>query len=334
MKMSLAIVTGGHGGEAEISLKSATEIARELQYRYDVSIVLIQNYKWYAKGEKGYLEVNKNRFDAEYRGLNMSYSCVYIAMHGSPGEDGRLQGYFETLGIPYTGCDVLTSALAFNKQACKKYLESFGVRSAAGVLIRRDQAVDAQSIIATTGLPCFVKPNNSGSSCGITKVKSIEELNPAIEAAFAEGSEVLVEQFIQGREITCGLVKDRGEEIIFPLAEIVSKNEFFDYEAKYNPSLADEIIPAPVPETIAQECRRLSSHIYDVMNCFGIVRIDYIFNETGLYFLEINTIPGQTAESIVPKMAKAMGLSLTDLYENEVLSAIARFDNRKFFGKR
>ncbi len=244
----------------------------------------------------------------------MRFDGVFIAIHGSPGENGLLQGYFEMMGIPYTGCGAFCSALAFNKLACKLFLKNYNIPMAESVMIRKGEKPDPASIIKQTGLPCFVKPNDSGSSFGVTKVKNREELLPAIGTAFRESDEVLVEAFMDGREVACGVVKTKKKSIVLPVTEIISKNEFFDYEAKYTPGRSDEVTPANMAPDLSEKVRMLSSSIYDLLGCRGIVRVDFIIKGDTPYFLEINTIPGMTEESIIPKQSESAGIPLTELY--------------------
>jgi D-alanine-D-alanine ligase len=225
-----------------------------------------------------------------------------------------LQGYFDMMGIPYTSCNAFCSALTFNKQACKLFLKEYKIPMAEAVLIRKGEKLSQKDILKQTGLPCFVKPNNSGSSFGVTKVKLSENLLPAIETAFRESDEVLIEAFMNGREIACGVVKTKNKTVVLPLVEIISKNEFFDYEAKYTPGRSNEVTPADLPASLTSEIQKLSSHIYDLLGCNGIVRVDFIVVENKPCFLEINTVPGMTRESLVPKEAAAAGISLEELY--------------------
>ncbi|NLD63222.1 MAG: ATP-grasp domain-containing protein, partial [Bacteroidales bacterium] len=236
------------------------------------------------------------------------------AIHGNPGENGLLQGYFDMVGIPYTSCDAFVSALTFNKQACKLYLNEYGIPMTGGLLIRKGQKYDAENIVKQTGLPCFVKPNASGSSFGVTKVKEMAGFENAVEQAFAEGHEVLVESFMKGTEVACGVIKTKQGDIVMPVTEVVPKKEFFDYEAKYTEGLSDEITPARMPEELTKRIQELSSEIYDILGCKGIVRVDFIVTEAGPQFLEINTVPGMTPESIIPRQAAVYGISQTDLY--------------------
>jgi D-alanine-D-alanine ligase len=246
-------------------------------------------------------------------------------IHGTPGEDGRLQAYLELMHVPYTSCGVLASSLTFNKHACKAFLNSLGIIFPKGKLIRKGDSVNSKELFAMLGLPCFIKPNNGGSSFGVTKIKSSDELDSALKAAFAEDTEeVLVEEFIEGTEITCGLVKVNEKIIVFPITEIVSKKEFFDVEAKYTAGMSDEITPARISESLRTDCETMSVAIYKSLNCRGIIRIDYIVRDSCLYFLEVNTIPGMSAASIVPKQIDALGtVSIKTLYThliNEVIT--------------
>jgi D-alanine-D-alanine ligase len=312
---TIAIVAGGDSSEFEVSLKSATEVGRVLSSRYMVYIIMIKGTNWYWEDSRGrYHNIDKNDFTLITDEYRIRFDGVFIAIHGTPGENGLLQGYFDMMGIPYTSCSAFCSALTFNKQATKLYLKEYKIRMSEAILIRKGEKIDTESIIKKTGLPCFVKPNDSGSSFGVTKVRQKEDLMPAIEKASGESNEVMVETFMNGREVACGVVKTKNKSLVLPVIEIISKNEFFDYEAKYTPGRSDEVVPAVMPEKITSEIQRLSSHIYDLLGCKGIVRVDFIVVEEKPYFLEINTVPGMTAESLVPKEAAAAGISLEELY--------------------
>jgi len=222
------------------------------------------------------------------------------------------------LKIPYSSCSSFCSALTFNKQACKLFLKEYGISMAKGIQIRKGEKIDLLSITEQIGLPCFVKPNDSGSSFGVTKVKEKEELPAAIETAFKESNEVLIEAFMSGREVACGVVKTKNKTIVLPVTEIISKNEFFDFEAKYIPGHSDEITPADMPLTVTNEIQRISRYVYELLGCNGIVRVDFIVIAEKPFFIEINTVPGMTNESIVPKQAVAAGISLEELYSMSV----------------
>ncbi len=312
---TIAIIAGGNSSEYPVSVRSAQGVATALKGKYETYIINIKGTDWYWEGPKGRLfSIDKNDFTLVLDDQRVRFDAAFISIHGNPGENGLLQGYFDMIGIPYTSCDAFVSALTFNKQACKLYLNEYGIPMTGGLLIRKGQQYDAASIVGQTGLPCFVKPNASGSSFGVTKVKEVEEFSGALEKAFTEGHEVLVESFMKGTEVACGVVKTKQKKIIMPVTEVVPKKEFFDYEAKYTEGLSDEITPARMPEEDTERIQELSSEIYDILGCNGIVRVDFIVTDDGPQFLEINTIPGMTPESIIPRQAAVFGISQTDLY--------------------
>jgi D-alanine-D-alanine ligase len=312
---TIAIVAGGNSSEFEISVKSASEVGKALSSKYSVYIIMIHETNWYWEDDKGrYHNVDKNDFSLITDEYRIRFDAVFIAIHGTPGENGLIQGYFEMMSIPYTSCDPFCSALTFNKQACKLFLKEYKIPMADAIMIRESDKLDPVKIIAQTGLPCFVKPNDSGSSFGVTKVKQKEDLLSAIETAFRESKDVLIEKFMDGREVACGVVKTKKNAIVLPVTEIISKNEFFDYEAKYTPGKSDEITPAEMPALIVNEIHRLSLSIYDLLGCKGIVRVDFIVIGEQPFFLEINTIPGMSEQSLIPKQAAVAGITLEDLY--------------------
>jgi D-alanine-D-alanine ligase len=312
---TIAIVAGGDSPEYEISVKSATGVAAALSETYETYIIIIRGINWYWEDPKGrFHNIDKNDFTLVVDDFHIRFDAVFVAIHGTPGENGLLQGYFEMLKIRFTGCDAFCSALTFNKQACKLFLKEYGIPMADAILIRKDEEVDPSAILKQTGLPCFVKPNDSGSSFGVTKVKKKDELLPAMEKAFRESDEVMIEAFMKGREVACGVLKVKGKTIVLPVTEIISKNEFFDYEAKYTPGKSDEVTPARITAAITDEIQQLSLRVYDLLGCSGIVRVDFIIVNESPNFLEINTIPGMTDESLVPKQALAAGIGLQELY--------------------
>jgi D-alanine-D-alanine ligase len=312
---TIAIVAGGDSSEYEISVKSAVGVAEAIRDRYVVFIINIRGRNWYWEDPKGRLfSIDKNDFSLPLDDSRVRFDAVFVAIHGTPGENGLLQGYLDMTGIPYTSCNAFVSALTFNKQACKLYLNEYGIPMTGGLLIRKGQQYDAARILKETGLPCFVKPNASGSSFGVTKVKKAEDFQEALEKAFAEGEEVLVESFMQGRETACGVIKTKQRKIVMPVTEIIPKKEFFDYEAKYTGGMSDEVTPAAMAEDITSKIQELSSEIYDILGCKGIVRVDFIVTKDGPQFLEINTVPGMTPESILPQQAKVAGIAEADLY--------------------
>jgi D-alanine-D-alanine ligase len=312
---TIAIIAGGNSSEYVVSVKSAAAVAEVLKNRYKTYIVMIRESNWYWEDSKGRAyPIDKNDFSLIVDDKKVRFDAAFIAIHGTPGEDGLLQGYFDMLRIPYTSCGALSSALTFSKQACKAYLHQFGIDMAEAVLIRKGQNFDRSEIIAKTGLPCFVKPDDSGSSFGVSKVKELSKLDAAIEVAFRESNTVLIEAEMKGREVACGIVKTAGREIVFPVTEIISKNEFFDFEAKYTPGMSQEITPAEMPDQTIEQIQTLTSRIYDYLGCRGIVRVDFIVEDGKPRFLEINTIPGMTAESLIPQQATAYGISHEELY--------------------
>lgn len=314
MKKELAVVTGGYSGEKTISVKSADFVKSNIDTSlYNVHVVYIDQEKWVVLDESNEYPVNRHDFSYEKEGVRVSLELVYLILHGDPGENGKLQAYFELLNIPYTSCDSVTSALTFNKFFTNKTVTSLGIKTAASYHLYKKEEYDISTILERTSLPCFVKPNAGGSSIGMSKVNKREELEPAIQRAFVEDDEVLVESFISGRELTCAVIDSRDKMYALPICEIVSKKEFFDFEAKYDPTLADEIIPAQIEDALTQEIENLSVFVYTQLNCKGMVRVDYIWDGTDLYFLEVNSIPGLSGESIVPKMAKAFGWSSNEL---------------------
>lgn len=316
---TIAIAAGGDSSEYGISVKSASEVARVLTGKYNVYIVMIRGINWYWEDSKGrYWNIDKNDFTLNLDDRRIRFDAVFIAIHGTPGENGYLQGYFDILKIPYTSCGAFSSALTFNKHACKLYLKEYGIPMAEALLLRKGESFDPGKILSVSGLPCFVKPNDSGSSYGVSKVKRQEELLPALESAFKESNEALVEAFMNGREVACGVVKTGKRKIVLPVTEIISKNEFFDYEAKYSEGKSDEVTPANMPEEVTDEIQRLSSLISDLLGCKGIVRVDFIVVKDKPLFLEINTVPGMTRESLVPKQAAAAEIPLDELYSSVI----------------
>lgn len=312
---TIGIVAGGDSSEYEVSVNSANEVCKALSKRYITYIIIIRGANWFCEDKKGRAHsIDKNDFSLKTDDIRIRFDAVFVAIHGTPGENGLLQGYFDMLSIPYTSCDTFCSALTFNKQACKMFLKEYDIMMADAILLRTGKSFTSGEIIKRIGLPCFVKPNDSGSSFGVSKVKTTEELLPAIATAFKESEEVLVESYMEGTEVACGVVKTKDRSIVLPVTEIVSKNEFFDYEAKYTPGKSDEITPARLSEEVTGEIQRLSSEIYDLLGCNGIVRIDFIIINDKPWFLEINSVPGMTMESLIPQQARVYGIPLEELY--------------------
>jgi D-alanine-D-alanine ligase len=317
MKKKIALVTGGYSGEAVISYKSATTIEKNIDAdKWDCYKIDINPAGWFyiaADGQK--IPVDKNDFSITVNNTKINFDAVLVGLHGTPGEDGKLQGYFDCLKIPYTSCDAATSALTFNKRYTVAVAAFAGMHVAKSLHLFKNIPVTVDTILKELQLPLFVKPNNGGSSLGISKVKETGELQHALDKAFNEDDQVLVEEFISGREFTIGVFKSKGKIIALPITEIISKNEFFDFEAKYE-GASEEVTPANVAESIAEKVRAEAIRAYSVFNCNGIVRIDFIYNEAdgNPYMLEINTVPGQSAASLVPQQVVAMGWTLKEFY--------------------
>jgi len=315
MKPNIAVVAGGNSSEIVISSKSGENILNALDTgKFTPWLVWLEGKDWFVKkGEEKIAGIDKSDFSFTLQGEKIIFDYAYITIHGTPGEDGILQGYFNLLGIPYSTCNIHSSSLTFNKWYCNHYLKNFDIHIARSLKIGKGEKMDPEMIARTLSLPVFVKPNAGGSSFGISKVVEEARIEPAILKAFEESDEVMIEEFIEGTEYTCGLVKLRNKEYIFPVTEVRPKNEFFDFEAKYTIGATEEITPARLPEKQLKECRELSSRIYDLCNCSGIVRVDYILRGEDFYFLEINTTPGMTETSFIPQQIKAMGESLTQI---------------------
>lgn len=319
MKKNIALVTGGYSGEAVISYKSAATIENNLdRSQYNVYKIDISREGWFYLPETGArIAVDKNDFTVLYNDEKIIFDAVLIALHGTPGEDGKLQGYFDMLQIPYTGCNAATSAITMNKSYATGVAGKSGVSVAASVLLFDHSPVEAKDILQQLQLPLFVKPNSGGSSIGMSKVLEASELQPAIEKAFKEDRQVLVEEMIEGREFTIGVYKSKGEIITLPMTEVKAdaSKVFFDFEAKYE-GKSTEVTPAEVAEEVAEKIRAAARKVYAIFNCRGVIRIDFIYNEaTGAPFmLEVNTIPGQSAASLIPQQVAAAGGNLTDFY--------------------
>ena len=323
MKRTIAIVAGGDSSELPVSLRSAQGIYSFIDpNRYDFYIVEIEHLRWEVSLPDGTkIPVDKNDFSFSVDGNKIKFDFAYITIHGTPGENGLLQGYLDLLKIPYSSCDVFASAVTFNKFACNQYLKGFGVRISESLMLKKGQSVADQEVVEKIGLPCFIKPNEGGSSFGITKVKTSEQIQPAIAKAFGESDEVVIEAFMEGTELTCGCYKTKQKEEVFPITEVVTHNEFFDYDAKYNGQV-DEITPARISEELERRVKLLTSAIYDILGCSGIIRVDYIVTQDNkINLLEVNTTPGMTTTSFIPQQVRAAGLDIkdvmTDIIENK-----------------
>ena len=316
-RLKIALMAGGNSSEREIALQSAAQIYAALDpCKYAITVVDVNGRSWSYTDQEGVRrEVDKNDFSYWVDGALQRFDYALILIHGTPGEDGRLQGYLDMMEIPYSSCSMTSSVITFDKMTTKRTLAG-RVNLAREVFLRRGEAYDGEAIIRELGLPLFVKPNASGSSFGVTKVKAVEELNAAVELAFTESDEILIEECITGREMGCGVMIVGGKEYLFPITEIVAKNDFFDYEAKYTAGMSDEITPADISDEVKAELNRMTLAAYKGCRCSGVVRVDFIVTAEGKpYFIELNSIPGMSGGSIVPKQAREMGMSLGELYD-------------------
>ncbi len=328
MKRVIAFVTGGYSGEAEVSYKSAITIEAAIDTSiYDVYRIDITPPEWFYLAKDGSkIQVDKNDFSLLVEGKKIVFDAVLIGIHGTPGEDGKLQGYFDLMNLPYTTCDAATSALTFNKRYTVAVAAFAGIHVSHSKHLFKQDNPDAFELAENLTMPVFVKPNNGGSSIGMSKVNRKEDLGAAIQKAFQEDDQVLVEEFVSGREFTVGVFRKGKEIVVLPLTEVSTSKEFFDFEAKYTPGFTEETTPAKVDEAIAGKIRDTAKKIYQVFNCNGVVRIDMIYNEAKgePYMLEINTVPGQTAASIVPQQVRAKGWTLKQFYSALIEDALAR----------
>ena len=325
-KRTIAIVCGGDSSEHDVSIRSAQGIHSFFdKERYNVYIVEMKGTDWQVQLPDGTTaRINMNDFSFKENGKTRFFDYAYITIHGTPGENGILQGYFDLIHLPYSTSDVLVEAMTFNKFVLNNYLRGYGVKVAESVLVHRDQAtkIKKKEIIEKLGMPLFVKPANDGSSFGVSKVTKPDRLAAALRVAMMESDEVMIESFLEGTEITVGCYKTKDKSVVFPVTEVVTKNEFFDYDAKYNGQV-EEITPARIPAEQAERAQKLTSAIYDILHCNGIIRIDYIISPAGdITMLEINTTPGMTPTSFIPQQVKAAGLKmsdvLSDIIENQL----------------
>lgn len=318
MKKKIALLTGGYSREAEISYQSVITVNNNIdRNKFDVYLIDITPEGWFYKNEKEEnISIDKNDFSLMLDNNKINFDGALMCIHGTPGEDGKLQGYFDCIGLPYTTCDATTSALTFNKRYTVAVAAFAGINVARSLHIFRNDVINEEDIFRKLKFPVFVKPNNGGSSIGMSKInKPSEEIGIALQKALDEDDQILIEEFIEGREFTIGVFKTKGEIITLPVTEIKSKKDFFDFEAKYK-GMSEEITPAQANDSIIEKVQTAARKIYSVLNCRGIVRIDFIYNEEKgePYMLEVNTVPGQSAASIVPQQVKAMGWTLEQFY--------------------
>ncbi len=312
---NIALLAGGNSSEREIALQSAAQVADAFdRERYNVWLIDVYGRRFtYREGGVEY-DMDLNDFSLTIGDKRVEFDFAYIMIHGTPGEDGHIQGYLEMMGVPFSSCDMVSSVVTFDKMTTKRAVADTGVRLAKGILLRESDWVAPDAIVAELGLPLFVKPNASGSSCGVTKVKSADELPEAVFKAFDESPEVLIEECIVGREMACGVLVTAEREYLFPITEIVAKNEFFDYEAKYTAGMSDEITPADIAPEVAEKLHEMTLAAYKACRCKGLARVDFIVTPEGEpYLIEINTIPGMSGGSIVPKQIREAGMTMTEV---------------------
>jgi D-alanine-D-alanine ligase len=318
--MHIALIYGGYSGEAGISKKSAMNILPYFDTSHKIYLIEISKSGWFY--EPDHVPVDKNDFSIQINGGKIRFDVAYIMVHGTPGEDGILQAYFDMVGIPYTTSSSYVSMLTFHKYYATLLAKALGVKVAESLYFPSKNEINIEKIVSTLGLPVFVKPATSGSSIGMSKVKKREEMSLAIEKAFEVSGEVLIEKALQGIEVTCGAFREKDYVHILPPTLIKSKKEFFDYEAKYTSNLSEEITPAPIEKHYIQKIQETTGFLYDKFRCKGVVRIDYILQDGELYFLEINTVPGMSEASIIPKQLQVYGLSLTEMLEKIIREAL------------
>ncbi len=321
---NVAIIAGGDSGEYEVSINSANEVYKHLNKKvYNPYLIIIKGQEWYYLDEESEsFEIDKADFSLKLNDEHIKFDVIFNVIHGTPGENGIIQGYFDLLKIPYTSCGLAASSLTFNKGYCNGVVRSLGVNIANSIHLIKKTPFNLEAIGNELGFPVFVKPANGGSSVATSKVNEMSELKAAIDLAYTADDEILIEQFIKGREIDCGAFNYKGKMMIFPITEIISKKEFFDYEAKYTAGMADEITPAQIPDSVEIECKAISSELYQKLNCKGVVRFDYIFTDEAVFFLEVNTVPGLSEASIIPQQATEMGIDMEQLFEMMIEDAL------------
>lgn len=327
MKRTVAIIAGGDSSEHEVSMNSAKGIYSFIdKEKYNLYIVELSKKAWEAVLADGTRsKIDKNDFSFMDGDKKVKPDFAYITIHGTPGENGILQGYFELLDIPYSTCDVLVSAMTFSKFTLNQYLKGFGIRVAESMLVNKRFGIEDKDVIEKIGLPCFIKPNASGSSFGVTKVKTADQIQPALKAAFAESDDVMIEAFMDGIELANGCYKTKNKSVVFPITEVVSNNEFFDYNAKYKGEVT-EITPARLSPELTERVKKLTSAVYDILGCKGIVRVDYIITEgEKINMLEINTTPGMTSTSFIPQQVKAAGLDIKDVMTDIIEEGLEKY---------
>lgn len=322
---NIAIIMGGYSSEYKISLISGNVVYQYLdKTKFNGFRIHIFKEKWvYVDENEAEFPIDKNDFSTTANGTKITFDCVFNAIHGTPGEDGLMQAYFELIGMPQTSCGFYQAGLTFNKRDLLSVLKPYGIKTATSYYLNKGEHIDTDEIVKKVGLPCFVKPNKAGSSFGISKVKTANELPIAIEVAYQEDDEVIIESFLDGTEVSVGVINYQGKTTVLPLTEIVSENDFFDYEAKYH-GKSQEITPARISEELTQKVGDIAKYAYDILKMKGFTRSEFILVDGEPYMLEMNTIPGLTTESLIPQQAKAAGISLEDLFTNAIELALKK----------
>lgn len=318
----IAVVCGGYSGESVVSYRSASMVMNNIdRERYEPTKVIITREKWIAEIDGAEVQVDKNDFSVVTKTGKLTFDGVFMIIHGTPGEDGLMQGYFQMLNIPFTTGQVQNMALTFNKKQTTRTLSAMGYQTAKSTTLKRLESYSASFVVQSVGLPCFVKPNCGGSSIGTSRVNKVEDLHIALDKAFAEDHQVIIEEFIEGTEVTCGVIVINGVVTALPITEIVSKKEFFDFEAKYQ-GASEEITPARLEQSVYTQVQRYSEDIYRKLDCNGMIRIDYLIRKSEIFVVEVNTVPGFSEASIIPQQAAAIGMSKTELITTVIESSL------------
>ena len=321
MKPTIAIIEGGYSHEKVISLKSAATVFENIDLeKYTPIKVRIDEEGWVAFINENKTPINRDDFSVTINNEKIKFDFAFIVIHGTPGEDGKLQAYFDMIGLPYSTCNHLAATLTFNKYVCNQFLKSLGITVANAILVRKNEIVESEKILKTVGLPCFVKPADGGSSFGVSKVKAIGELLPAIQKAQEHGTEVLVETFMKGREFTNGVYLSENGIKVLPITEIITQNEFFDFEAKYLGE-SQEITPAAIDAEMTNRIKQITNKVYQILGLKGMCRVDYILVGKEPHVIEVNTVPGLSAQSLIPQMAAYEGISLKELFSEVIMVA-------------
>ena len=323
MKKNIAIIMGGYSSEIDISIKSGNVVYSHLnKEKFNAFRVLILKEKWVVlDAQENEFPIDKNDFSFTQNNIKTTFDCVFNAIHGAPGENGQLLAYFNLINLKHTSAPFYQMALTFNKRDTLSAVKAYGIKTATSIYLNKGDKINLNHIITTVGLPCFIKPNNAGSSYGISKVYTKNEILPALEKAYKEDSEILIESFLDGTEVSVGIIQYRGETKVLPITEIVSENDFFDYEAKYE-GKSQEITPARISLAQQAKVEKVAKKVYDILNISGFSRSEFIFVDSEPYFIEINTVPGLTEESILPQQAQVAGISLAELFESAIEAAL------------